>query len=366
MQLLDLRLNYFSKQKERKLSLPLVLKDRLSLPPQIAKKELQMSHLTEAQRYTIERLYSKGFKQTDIANTIGKHKSVVCRELKRNCDNRSGDYRHKLAQSKYEKRHKEKPKFRRFTDSIKEEVVQLIKEDYSPEQVVGTLKKQNKPTVSVETIYQFIWLDKKRKGSLHKHLRNQGRRYRKRGNTKDNRGIIKDRVDIEKRPEVVEKRSRYGDLEVDLIIGKNHKQAIVTINDRASGMLKMRKVESKKAEVVSQAIVDELQDWLPFIHTITADNGKEFAEHKYVAEKLNIEHYFAKPYHSWERGSNENLNGLIRQYLKKSTDFSKVSNEQIKAIEVKLNQRPRKRFDYESPIFVMDKLLFNNKVAFET
>ncbi|MGB1232520.1 MAG: IS30 family transposase, partial [Winogradskyella sp.] len=178
--------------------------------------------------------------------------------------------------------------------------------------------------------------------------------------------IIKDRIDIDKRPEIVNQRSRFGDLEVDLIIGKNHHQAILTLNDRASGMLKMRKVNSKESKEVSNAIVDELQDWMPYLHTITADNGKEFAAHKYVAEQLNIDHYFAKPYHSWERGSNENLNGLIRQYFKKSSDFSLLTNKRIKEVEDKLNNRPRKRFNYENPTFVMNQLLFNQKVAFVT
>lgn len=325
-----------------------------------------MSHLTEAQRYTIEVMFKAGHSQINIADTIGKHKSVVCRELKRNCDKRSGGYRSKLAQQKYNERQKGKPKYIRFTPDIQKDVNRLLKEDYSPEQVVGTLKKQGKPTVSIEWIYQYIWVDKKKKGELHTYLRNQGRRYRKRGSAKDNRGIIKDRVDIDKRPKVVEQRSRFGDLEVDLIIGKGHKEAILTLNDRATGMLKMRKVKSKQADVVSRAIVEELEEWKPYLHTITADNGKEFANHKYVSENVNIDHYFAKPYHSWERGSNENLNGLVRQYFKKSSNFSEITQESIKAIEDKLNNRPRKRFNFENPIFEMNKLLFNKEVAFMT
>ena len=153
---------------------------------------------------------------------------------------------------------------------------------------------------------------------------------------------------------------------MDLIIGKNHNQAILTINDRASGTLKMRKVNSKKSEEVSQALVNELQDWMPYLHTVTADNGKEFAKHQYVAEQLGVDHSFAKPYHSWERGANENLNGLVRQYFKKSSDFSKITQQQIKKGEDKLNNRPRKRFNYETPVFVMNKLVFNQKVAFVT
>ena len=321
-----------------------------------------MAHLTKPQRYTIEAMLKEGHTQSEIARVIGKNKSVVSREIKRNRDLRSGSYSQDLAQRKYQKRQKEKPKRVRFTDAVKTEVETLLKEDYSPEQVVGTLKKVGKDTVSIETIYQYIWKKKKQGGTLHKHLRNQGRRYRKRGNSKDNRGVIQNRVDIDKRPKVVEERSRFGDLEVDLIIGKNHKQAILTINDRASGMLKMTKVKFKKAEEVSRAIVEQLQDWMPYLHTMTADNGKEFAEHLFVAEELNIDHYFAKPYHSWERGSNENLNRLVRQYLPKKTDFTTITDQQIKEIEDKLNNRPRKRFNYENPIFVMNQLLFNQKL----
>jgi len=171
---------------------------------------------------------------------------------------------------------------------------------------------------------------------------------------------------IDKRPSIVEQRARFGDLEVDLIIGQNHKQAIVTLNDRASGMLKMKKVNTKKATEVTAAINEMLEDWIPYIHTITSDNGKEFAGHKKVALINNIDYYFANHYHSWERGSNENLNRLIRQYFSKKSDFRIITNQRIKQIEEKLNNRPRKRFNYENPIFVMNKLLFNQKVAFVT
>ena len=179
-----------------------------------------MSHLTVDQRYTVEVMLVKGYKQVDIARTIGKDKSVVSREIKRNRDRRSGVYRHDLAQRKYSRRQQGKPKAKRFTTSVQNEVNHLLKEDYSPEQIVGVLKKRGKETVSIERIYQHIWDDKKKKGTLYTHLRNQGRRYRKRGNRRDSRGIIKNRIDIDKRPKIVEARTRFGDLEVDLIIGK--------------------------------------------------------------------------------------------------------------------------------------------------
>jgi len=306
----------------------------------------------------------QGYSKKAIADCIGKSKSSIYREINRNQDQRNGSYRDDLAEKKCRERHKHKKKHLKFTSVVKEKVLVLLQEDYSPEQVVGYCKKIGFPCVSHERIYQHIWEDKKKKGRLHSHLRRQGRKYRKRGNKKDTRGIIVGRVGIEKRPEIVEKRERFGDLEVDLIIGKNHQQAIVTINDRTSGMLKMKKVASKEAVVVTQAINELLEDWMPYIHTITADNGKEFAGHKEVAEYLAIEYYFARPYHSWERGSNENLNGLIRQYFAKGSDFNYITDQRVKEIEFKLNSRPRKRFNFENPIFVMNKLLFNPKVAF--
>ena len=153
---------------------------------------------------------------------------------------------------------------------------------------------------------------------------------------------------------------------MDLVIGKNHQYPLLTINDRASGMLKTKKLSSKNAEEVADAIIETLQNWKPYLHTITSDNGKEFAAHKKVSEALGIEFYFAHPYHSWERGANENLNGLIRQYLPKKTSFEKVSEKRIQEIEDKINDRPRKRHGFENPIFVMNQLLFNPKVAFIT
>lgn len=325
-----------------------------------------MSHITEAQRYTIFCMFKQGKTQTEIGKSIGKHKSVISREISRNKDGRSGGYRYDLAQRKYERRRKFSAKHIRFTAAIKSKVVALLEQDYSPEQLVGYLGKKGEDCVSHESIYQYIWENKKQGGELYTHLRRQGRHYRKRGNLKDNRGIIKDRIGIEQRPAIVENKERFGDLEVDLIIGKGHKEAILTANERASGAFKMKKIPSKKAEIVAAAMCEMLEDWKPYIYTITSDNGKEFAAHQSVAKQLNIDYYFARPYHSWERGANENLNGLIRQYFPKKYDFSLITEQKMKEVEEKINQRPRKRYGYENPIFVMEKLLFNDKVAFVT
>lgn len=325
-----------------------------------------MSHITQEQRYTISLMLNQGFPRTAISLAVGKDKSVISREIKRNKDQRSGEYRAELAQRKYIQRQSRKSQPRKFNKDMQQYVDSLIEQDYSPEQIVGISKKNNKECVSHETIYQYIWIDKKHKGTLHLHLRHKGRKYRKRGSYNDSRGIIRDRVGIEQRPEIVEKRSRFGDIEADLIIGKNHQQAILTLNDRASGVLKMKKIESKEAKVVSQAMNQLLEEWMPYIKTITSDNGKEFAEHKLVSETLNIDYFFARPYHSWERGSNENLNGLIRQYFPKKHDFNLIDEQMIKDVETKINNRPRKRFNFENPLTIMDKLLFNKKVAFCT
>jgi transposase, IS30 family len=320
-----------------------------------------MSHLTKEQRYTIQVLLSQNYSKPEIASVLGKHKSVIYREIKRNCDKRNGFYKSDLAQVKYDTRLKEKPKKITFTDQIKQSVNQLIKEDYSPEQIVGYCKKNQIQCVSIERIYQHIWKDKKQKGTLYKHLRTKGKRYKKRGNINESRGKLTDRNAIENRPKIVEEKQRFGDFELDTIIGKNHQGAIVTINDRCTGLLKIKKVATKDSKLVKNAIVDLLMGLKPYIHTITSDNGKEFAQHKEISKELDIDFYFANPNSPWERGANENLNGLLRQYIPKSSSFEDLTDEKLYEIQEKINNRPRKRFKFESPNY-----MFNQKVAFVT
>lgn len=309
---------------------------------------------------------TEGYSQREISERISKDKSVVSRELKRNCDLRNKDYKADLAQKKYEKRKSEIPKKIYFTASIKELVVSKLGLFYSPEQIVGECKLYKIPMVSVERIYQFVWMDKKDGGKLHKNLRNRGRKYRKRSDFKDKRGVIIGRVDIDKRPKIVEERTRFGDLELDTIVGKDHQGGLVSINDRMTGLMKISKIASKEAKEVEAKIIEELSAWKPILHTLTSDNGKEFANHKVISEALDIDFYFAKPHHPWERGSNENGNRLIRQYFPKGTDFSLISDEQVKKAENDLNNRPRKRHGFLSPNQIFDNLSFNQKVAFVT
>src|SRR6266699_1257942 len=325
-------------------------------PLKSSKNKLQMPHLTASQRYTISVLRQQGQSQKEIADIIGKDKSVISRELHRNCDRRSGTYDDRLAQRKYDRRMEQKPKRIHFTQVVKEFVEKAIQEDLSPEQIVGVAIKEALPCVSHERIYQHIWKNKKQGGKLYEHLRTQGKRYRKRGSKKDRRGIIPNRIDIEQRPAIVAEKLRFGDLEIDTVIGKNHKGALLTINDRKTGLVKIKKVATKEAPVVAKAAIEALMPHKELLYTITADNGKEFALHQQISLALEINFYFAKPYHSWERGANENLNGLIRQYFPKNTVFDNVTDQRVQWVEDKLNNRPRKRFEFLSPNQIFNQL----------
>lgn len=329
------------------------------------KKKLQMSkHITEEQRYAISMMLQIPMSKKAIAEAIGVDKSTVYREIKRNCDARSGSYSMELAQRKADRRKQQKHRKEVLTPAMRKRIIKLLKKGFSPEQIVGRSRLEGIAMVSHETIYRWIWEDKRRGGKLHKYLRRQGRRYAKRGSKNAGRGFIPGRVDIDERPEIVELKERFGDLEIDTIIGKNHKGAILTINDRATSRVWIRKLSGKEAIPVAKIAVWALRKVKNLIHTITADNGKEFAKHEEIAQKLEIKFYFCKPYHSWERGANENTNGLIRQYIPKGKDFSEVTNKQIKWIENKLNNRPRKRLGYLTPNEKFKQIINQNSVAF--
>ena len=331
--------------------------------PQSPNISCKMAHLTLEQRYIISVMHTQGMSQRAIAHRIEKSPSVVSRELRRNGDGRSGTYTPALAQRKYQTRMDKKNKHRRFTSAIQAYVEERLRVDESPEQIVGVAHNGALPCVSHERIYQHIWTDKKNGGTLYTHLRTRGKRYRKRGNCKDRRGCIPHRVDIAQRPAIVEQKQRFGDFEIDTVIGKHHRGALVTINDRATGLVKIRKVERKEAALVTRAALDALLPYKHHLHTITADNGKEFALHQTISAALEIDFYFAKPYHAWERGANENINGLIRQYFPKRLDFTSITDEQVQTVENILNNRPRKRFNFLTPNHIVRNL---HNVAFIT
>ena len=326
-----------------------------------------MTHLTLGERYEISILHRQGRTKAEIAKEIGRHRSTIARELKRNADGRSGRYRAELAQKKAIARHDVKNKHKAFTPRIMDFVTDRLENDLSPEQIKGRADLDNVPCVSTERIYQFVWADKKKGGKLYLHLRSQGRRYRKRGNKKAGRGHIPNTTDISQRPAIVDKKERLGDLEIDLIIGKDHKGALLTINERVTGQLKMTHLEGKGAKEIELRTLELLEEWIPFIKTITSDNGKEFSNHEAIAESLGIDFYFARPYHSWERGANENLNGLVRQYFPKGTNFDKIEKQDVERAQNILNNRPRKRHGFMTPNEVFAAIINNEgNVAFMT
>ncbi|MBT7274640.1 MAG: IS30 family transposase, partial [Campylobacteraceae bacterium] len=177
------------------------------------------------------------------------------------------------------------------------------------------------------------------------------------------RGQIKNRVNISKRAKIIEKKTRFGDFEVDTIIGKDHQGAIVTLVDRKSKFTLMKIVDSKKADVVTQAIIELLYPIRKLVRTITSDNGKEFSYHEEIANKLNLKFYFCDPYSSWQRGLNEHTNGLVREYIPKKSSFENVNQTQINIIQNRLNNRPRKILKYYTPNEIFFKEVSRKMVA---
>lgn len=314
------------------------------------------TQLTQEQRYQISAMLKIGQNQTEIAETIGKHKSTISREVRRNRGQRG--YRPKQAQQmSLDRRKKAKPRIQESTWALIESKLQ---EDWSPEQIADWLKRNTDIQVSHERIYQYILADKRTGGRLYKHLRCQKKR-RKRYGGYDRRGKLPNRRSIEERPEIVDQRQRIGDWEVDTMIGKGHRQAIVTLTERKSRFSLLRKVKRRKAKLVSAAVIDLLQPVADLSHTITADNGKEFADHERIAHELEISFFFAHPYAAWERGANENMNGLVRQYIPKNRDLSSVTDEELLQIMNKLNHRPRKCLDFKTPF----QVFFEHSVALD-
>jgi IS30 family transposase len=305
-------------------------------------------------RCQIYGLWRAGYNQSQIAKEVGVHKSTISREFKRNIvfvrtALGSWQYKPNYAQTYTEERHKKKRKQVKFTREVEVFVREKVLQDWSPDQICGYAKRHNLFQISHERIYQFLLKDRETGGDLYKHLRHQNKKYRKRYGSPKRQSPIKNRRFIDDRPAIVNDKLRIGDWEIDTIIGKNHKQAIITIVERVSKKTVMRKVQSKSAGLVASSIISSLKPFSNRVFTITGDNGVEFAYHEKVSKELEADFYFAHPYSSWERGLNENTNGLIRQYLKKGSDFSILNEEDLELIMNKLNNRPRKDLNYSTP-----------------
>lgn len=321
----------------------------------------KFKQLNLSQRYQIEALLKAGLNQSSISNILDVHRSTNSRELTRNVAKRgrtSGIYFAVNADRRTHTRHHNKNKHILLTHRLKEEICYYLRVDkWSPELISQRFKKEGRDCVSHETIYKWIWQAKVSKHrnytlytNLYKELKH-GKRKRKRGNIRDNRGAILNRTPISERPTVVELRKRIGDIEVDLMMGKDHKSALLVMTDRTTLVTMIEKLSGKQANEVYDKMNMRLSNFnTSWIKTITFDNGKEFAEHQKIADNFKVKTYFTRPYTSQDKGTVEDRIGVIRRFFPKKTDLRIVSQKRIKEVEKMINNRPIRKFNYLSPL----------------
>ena len=298
-------------------------------------------HLSQNERYQIFGLMKAELTVSQIALQVGRSKSTISREIIRNAGRRG--YRPRQACMKAQERSLGSRNARKVEQTVLQSAFDLLREDWSPEQIAGILP------ISHETLYRHVYADKNKGGTLAKHLRSQKKKRKRYGSGRQRRGQIPNRRSIHDRPVEIELRLEVGHWEGDTVIGAGHQQAIVTLVERKSGFAKIAKVTQKTANLVSAAMVQSLCPFAGLVKTITLDNGKEFTDHQQVDRALGSTIYFADPFASWQRGTNENFNGLLRQYIPKKRPLSTVTEEELRMIENKLNHRPRKRLGFKTP-----------------
>lgn len=326
-------------------------------------------HLDYMKRCQILAFWKAGYKQADIAKEVGVNQSTISRELNRNITfvrTKYGFWQYKPDYAQYlaKERHRKKKKIIKLTSDVSKFIKDKLQEKWSPEQISGYAKKHQLFSIGKEWIYQFILRDKERNGTLFLNLRHQSKRYRKRYGSPKRTGPIKNRRFIDERPKIIDERKRIGDWEIDTMIGKQRQQAVVSIVERFSKKTVLKKVSRKSASFVTNATVEGLKALSNAVHSITSDNGSEFAYHEIISKELNTEFYFAHPYSSWERGLNENTNGLVRQYLKKGSCFMNVNDSDLEMIADQLNNRPRKSLGFATPNEIFEKSFdFNKEIS---
>ena len=313
------------------------------------------TQLTQEERYQIYILKKAEYSQTQIAELLERDKSTISRELRRNRGLKG--YRPRQAHNLALRRRYDKAQ-PRIGNPVWQLVEALIRDEWSPEQIVGRVEMEQGVSISHEWIYQHVYTDKRSGGNLYRFLRCQKVR-RKRYGLYSRRGTIPNQVSIDERPAIVDAKRRFGDWEGDTVIGKSHRGALVTLVERKSLYTVIRSVIHKTAAAVRAAVVDGLTPYIDRVHTITYDNGREFTDHEGMASDLETRIYFAHPYASWERGLNENTNGLIRQYFPKDRDLRTVTTCEIEKAMDKLNHRPRKSLGYRTPY----EVFFNTRTS---
>lgn len=304
--------------------------------------------LSTEERYTIGAMRQRGCGPVEIARELGRHRSTIDREVERNRSTYDGAYRARWAVEKTNGRRRRSRRNARYGPVQFAPIETLLREDFSPEQIVGRARLEGQPVMSHETIYLWIWADKARGGSLWRHLRGARKQKRKRYGRKDSRGRLAGKRPIQDRPAIVESRGRFGDWEGDTVHGKG-KPCVVTVVERKSGLLRVGPLPRATVEHTNARIIALLADEPRQVRTLTSDNGSEFHGYKDLERQLGLRFYFATAHHAWERGTNENTNGLLRQYLPKGTPLGALTQRRCDAIAAKLNHRPRRRLGFLTP-----------------
>lgn len=313
---------------------------------------MKYKQLTPEDRYIISHLKLQGFNQAEIAHQMGRHRSTISRELARNsCWVTDGAYRPLKAQRRTRNRRSKSRRNRHYTDADFTLIRKLTRLKFSPKQVVGHIRrfKLMQRRISHETIYQYIWRDKARGGKLWTHLRQSSKQRRKRYRTYDSRGRLAGKRHISERPDSIESRRYRGHWEIDTVMGKGSPDCIVTLVERKSGYLLIGKLGDRTTASLNKKVIRLIKTEPSRFLSITADNGTEFHQYKAIEKATRTKIYFATPYHSWERGTNENTNGLIRQYFPKGKSMAALTQVQCNAIAHKLNSRPRERHNFKTP-----------------
>mgnify|MGYP001792160416 FL=1 len=310
------------------------------------------TQLTQEERYQIRGLLKAGYILSEIAEETDRHRSTISREINRNSGKKG--YRPAQAQ-RFAQERRQAAVSNRISDEDWEHMARLIRFDLSPEQASARIFEEQGIKVSIEWIYLHLYADKAQGGDLHTHLRGQ-KPYRKRyASGRDRREQLKGRISIDERPAIVDQRSRLGDWEGDTIIGSKQSGALVSLVERKSSFTLIAKLARKTAEQTRDAATALMEPLKEMVHTITVDNGKEFAYHQEIARSLKADIFFAHPYSSWERGLNENTNGLIRQYFPKKHDFTTITDDELAEAAHRLNHRPRKKLGFKTPYEVIFK-----------
>lgn len=305
--------------------------------------------ITPAERYTLGALRKQGYSNAEMARVTDRHRSTIGREFQRNCAKHDGAYRHTKAQERTNGRRSRSRRNSQFGTSEWQLIDLLLREKFSPEQVSGWLRLLEILEISHETIYAHVHRDKTRGGKLWKNLR-QPSRYRKRYGPPEKRGHLAGKRHISERPAAAETRSEIGHWEMDVVIGAGNQHCIVTLVERKTGASLIGKLRCRKVIALNPRVIELIQAHPGLFKTITVDNGPEFHGYEEIEHATGVTVYFANPYCSWERGTNENTNGLIRQYLPKRTSMKHLTQDRCNAIASALNNRPRKRHGFRTPL----------------